>query len=401
MILRRNTDQPVAAGPALDLAAALAAVDGIAEAIAGKAATVDRSATLPRQSIAALREARLLSAAAPQEYGGHGLTTLELSEIAQRLGTLCGSTAMIWAMHQIQLACMTASAQREPRLAEYLTQAAREQHLIASVTSEDGIGGSLRTSRTAILPVSDGIRLTKRAPTVSYAEAADSFLVTARRTAEAAAGDQVLVLVLARQARMRPTGAWDTLGMRGTCSGPQELTAQVPAWQVLPQPFSEIAARWMVPLSHVLWSAVWCGIAEDALRRSARYTQARLQGSTAAPNPRLGLMYTDHCAMTNAIRQFATEYDRDPAAAGLNVRANALKMQVSTDAVRVAQLALEVCGMAGYSETGEFSVCRQLRDLLSAPLMISNDRLNQATSELVAFGDVLWAPRVTPVPGQR
>ena len=193
MILRRITDQPAAAGPALDLAAALAAVDGIAETSAGKAATVDRSATFPKQSIAVLREARLLSAAVPQEYGGHGLTTLELSEIAHRLGTLCGSTAMIWAMHQVQLACMTASAQREHRLAEYLTRAAREQHLIASVTSEDGIGGSLRTSRTAILPVSDGIRLTKRAPTVSYAEAADSFLVTARRDAEAAGGDQVLV----------------------------------------------------------------------------------------------------------------------------------------------------------------------------------------------------------------
>lgn len=100
-------------------------------------------------------------------------------------------------------------------------------------------------------------------------------------------------------------------------------------------------------------------------------------------------MYARHRTMVDSLRQFAAGYDRDPDAAGLNVRANALKMQVSTDVVRVAELALEVCGMAGYSETGEFSVCRQLRDLLSARLMISNDRLNQTTSELVAFGDVL------------
>ena len=389
MVITRKGGGRPAAGSALDLAAAFTAVDRAAGTIAEQAVKVDRSATFPEQSMAALREARLLSAGIPREYGGHGLTAPELAEIALRLGTLCGSTAMIWAMHQIQVACMTASAQREPRIAEYLTQAAREQHLIASVTSEEGIGGNLRTSRTAIQPVPGGFQLTKRAPTVSYAEAADSLLVTARRDGGAAAGDQVLVLVTARQARLKPTGGWDTLGMRGTCSGPQELTAHVPGWQVLPQPFSEIAARCMVPLSHVLWSAVWCGIAEDALRRSARYVRARLRGSSAAPNSRLGSMYARLSTMTDALRQFAAAYHRDPEAPGLNVRANAVKMQISTGAVAIAQLALEVCGMAGYSEVGEFSVCRQLRDLLSAPLMISNDRLNQATSELVAFGDVL------------
>lgn len=158
---------------------------------------------------------------------------------------------------------------------------------------------------------------------------------------------------------------------------------------MLPQPFSEIAARCMIPLSHLLWSAVWCGIAEDALRRSARYVRARLRGGVAAPNPRLGWMYARNRTMADAVRQFATGYDRDPDAANLNLHANALKLQISADAVRVAEVALEVCGMAGYSEIGEFSVSRHIRDLLSAPLMISNDRLNQATSELVAFGDVL------------
>lgn len=389
MITRRASGREIPAGPPLDLAAALAAVDDCAAMIAEQAYKVDRSATFPEQSMAALRDARLLSAGIAREHGGHGLSTRELTEIAQRLGTLCGSTAMIWAMHQIQIRCMAVSAQREPKIAEYLTQAAREQLLIGSVTSEEGIGGSLRTSRTALLPVADGFQFTKRAPTVSYGETADSLLVTARRTPEAAAGDQVLVLVTARQARLRPTGGWDTLGMRGTCSGAHELTAQVPAWQVLPQPFSEIATGCMVPLSHALWAAVWCGIAEDALRRSVRYVQARSRGGSAPANPRLGWMYARVATMTDAVRQFAESYDRDPAAVGLNIRANAVKMQISTDAVRVAEMALEVCGMAGYSETSDFSVCRQLRDLLSARLMIANDRLNEATSELVAFADVL------------
>jgi len=374
---------------ALSLEEALVAVDGARGLIAEQAAKADKAAAFPEHSIAALAEAGLMSAAVPRAYGGHGFIAPQLTELAMRLGRLCGSTAMIWAMHQIQLACMEASAERQPELAEYLSRAAREQLLIASVTSEEGVGGNLRASKAAAVRVPGGVEITKRAPTVSYAEAADSFLVTARRDPDAATGDQVLILVEAHQAKLRPTGPWDTLGMRGTCSGPQVITAVVPPWQVLAEPFGEIAARCMVPLSHVLWSAVWSGIAEDALHRSVRFVHAMLRNSVATPNPRVGWMHARSQMIKDSIRQFAADYGADPRGPGLNVRANALKMQVSIDAVRVAELALEVCGMAGYSEVGDFSVCRHLRDLYSARLMISNDRLNAVNSEILPFGDFL------------
>lgn len=196
----------------------------------------------------------------------------------------------------------------------------------------------------------------------------------------------MLVLVLARQASVRPYGGWDTLGMRGTRSCPHELTAIVQPWQVLAEPFGEIASSRMVPLSHLLWSAVWSGIAEDALGRSVRFARAKLRGSTSAPNQRIGWMHERSQLIKDSIRQFAADYAAQPGGRDLPVRANALKMGVSVDAVRIAEAALEVCGMAGYSEVGEFSVCRQLRDLYSARLMISNDRLNSVNSELLVFG---------------
>jgi acyl-CoA dehydrogenase len=370
----------------LSLADALATVDRARKIIVSEAGKADKAASFPGPSIAALREGGLMSAGVPRAYGGHGFDAPQLSELAMRLGTLCGSTAMIWAMHQIQIACLTTSATRQPEVAGYLRRAAREQLLIASMTSEEGTGGSLRTSKTAVREAADGFELTKRAPTVSYAEAADSFLVTARRAPDSAPGDQVLVLVEAGQARMQPTGVWDTLGMRGTCSGPQVLNAVVEPWQVLAEPFGEIASNSMVPLSHILWSAVWSGIAEDALGRSVRFVRAKLRNSTSPPNPRVGWMHSRHQMIKDSIRQFATDYAREPGAPGLPVRANALKMRVSIDAVKIAEGALEVCGMAGYSEAGDFSVCRQLRDLYSARLMISNDRLNDVNSELLAFG---------------
>jgi len=155
------------------------------------------------------------------------------------------------------------------------------------------------------------------------------------------------------------------------------------------EPFGEIASRCMVPLSHVLWSAVWSGIAEDSLHQAVRFIRATLRNSVATPNPRVGWMHARSQMMKDSIRQFAADYATGAAGRDLAVRANALKMQVSVDAVRIAELALEVCGMAGYSELGEFSVCRHLRDLYSARLMISNDRLNAVNSELLPFGDNL------------
>ncbi len=370
----------------LSLTEALAAVDRARAVIVGEAARADRAAAFPAASIAALQDAGLMSAGIPRAYGGHGFDAPRLSELAMRLGALCGSTAMIWAMHQIQLACLENSAGKQPEVAGYLRRAAREQLLIASMTSEEGTGGSLRISKTAVRPTAAGVEISKRATTVSYAEHADGFLVTARRGEDAGPGDQVLVLVQAHQAKMRPFGGWDTLGMRGTCSGPQELTAVVEPWQVLAEPFGEIASSRMVPLSHVLWSAVWSGIAEDALGRSVRFVRAKLRGSTSAPDQRIGWIHARSQLIKDSIRQFAADYAAQPGGCGLPVRANALKMRVSIDAVRIAEAALEVCGIAGYAEVGEFSVSRQLRDLYSARLMISNDRLTSVNSELLVFG---------------
>lgn len=188
---------------ALGLTEALAAVDRARTVIAGEAAKADVTAAFPAGSIAALRDGWLMSAGIPRAYGGHGFDARQLSELAMRLGALCGSTAMIWAMHQIQLACLENSATEQPEVADYLRQAAREQLLIASMTSEEGTGGSLRTSKTAVRPVAAGVEISKRASTVSYADHADGFLVTARRGQDAGAGDQVLVLVHASQAEMQ------------------------------------------------------------------------------------------------------------------------------------------------------------------------------------------------------
>ena len=63
-----------------------------------------------------------------------------------------------------------------------------------------------------------------------------------------------------------------------------------------------------------------------------------------------------------------------------------LKVQASELVVDTVMHAVRTCGLAGYRDDGEFSMGRFLRDALSAPIMINNDRIlaNAAASVLMA-----------------
>ena len=109
------------------------------DVLAVHAADVDRDARFPHEAIRALREAELLSAYVPEEYGGMGLDILQISKICEVLGQYCGSSAMIYAMHMIQVACVVHHAQQSEFFRKYLRQLVEEQRLMASATTEVGV----------------------------------------------------------------------------------------------------------------------------------------------------------------------------------------------------------------------------------------------------------------------
>jgi hypothetical protein len=78
---------------------------------------------------------------------------------------------------------------------EYLTQIVEQELLLASATTETGIGGDVRSSSCAIERDGERFRLEKDAPVISYGASADAVLVTARRTPDSPPNDQVLVVV--------------------------------------------------------------------------------------------------------------------------------------------------------------------------------------------------------------
>lgn len=362
---------------------------------APNADAVDRDARFPVEAIAALRDARALSALVPTTLGGGGASFETIAEACFELGRCCGASAMVFAMHQIQVACIVRHLQDAPWFEQYLTRVAAEQRLIASVTSEVGTGGDMGRSIAAVTERGSGsFMFEKQAPTVSYGAHADDLLATVRRSEDAEPGDQVLVLAHRDQSTLAPTGSWDPLGMRGTCSPGYVVRAVFPNEQVLPTPFSQIAAESMVPVSHVLWSHLWLGIATDAFGRAREFVREaakRSPGQPPASAHRLSQLLSDltplRAEVSAGLRDF-TEMSAEPGRPRLStmtaaLRFNNLKIAASEQAPRICQGALGICGIMGFKNDTPFSVGRHLRDSLSACLMIANERIHQTNASLL------------------
>lgn len=358
------------------------AAEAAAAVAARHAAAADAAARAPVEAIGALREVGLLAACAPAAWGGPGLDVRSMVAVARTLAAACGSTAMIWSMHQGQLACLCRHATGDT-LVGLAREAVARQWLIASVTSEATTGGDIRSSTAAVQArgTGDEAYLDKRATAVSYGDVADLYLITARSAADVAPNDQVLVAVPREQARLTRTSDWRPLGMRATTSAGYRIEADIHRGQVFAEPFGDIAASTMVPLTQTLWAAAWNGLCAEALRRAVRAARRNLAGRpTAAPPRALGearwrLAMLDALVDDMAGRTQSWLDGDTGAGVGFNVRVNALKVGASEMALEVAQLALTALGVGGYAEEGQSSVARIIRDLHSARIMIGNERL--------------------------
>ena len=224
----------------------------VAVVAAAWAGAVDRDSRFPQEAIDALKAQRLLGVMLPVDLGGEAASLAEIVDICYRLGQSCASTAMIYAMHQSCLACVFRHSEGSAWHLEFLRRVASGQLLLASSTTEGKAGGNVRSSAAPVERTASGIRLDRAASVVSYGAQADAIVTTARRNAAASGADQVLVTFLKEDYVLEKNGGWDPLGMRGTCSFGFALAATGCEEQILPDPYENIHAQSMVPVSHLV-----------------------------------------------------------------------------------------------------------------------------------------------------
>jgi len=373
-----------AAGPAAAAASLGERSAAVAAVAARHAAEVDSAPRFPAEAFAAVKAQQLLGILVPSNLGGEGASVQQVADVCYRLGQSCSSTAMIYAMHQVKVACLVRHGRASEAIERLLRRLCAEQLLLASSTTEGQRGGDVRSSEAAVEHRDGRIHLERRASVISYGSQADGVVTTARRAADADSSDQVLVAFLKDDYTLTRLQGWNTLGMRGTCSEGYTLKASGSPGQVLPEPYAEIHSRTMVPFAHLLWGSVWAGIAAGATARAQAFVRhaARQAGGQAPPGaPQLtqaqSKLRTLRGVLANSLRAYESRMD-DPKALGaldFQSQITLTKVEVSELAVATVLTALRVCGLSGYRCDSEFSVERQLRDVLSSPLMINNDRI--------------------------
>jgi acyl-CoA dehydrogenase len=390
-----------------DVAAEIARSDGHiaaadlndrAQAVAGVAAqtavAVDREARFPHEALAAARSQRLLGILVPNELGGEGANLSDVADVCYALGRACASTAMIYAMHQTKVALIVRHGRESPWHQRLLRRLCAEQLLLASSTTEGQGGGDVRRSIAPIQSESGHIALVRDATVISYGEHADGIVTTARRSPEAAPSDQVLAVFLKEDYSLERLVGWDTLGMRGTCSSGYRLRASGESAQILPEPYDTIHLRTMLPVAHLTWSGAWTGVAAGAverarlfIRNASRNSNGQLPPGAAHLTRANASLRTLRALVGSALARFEAAESNEATLESVEFQTamSLLKVNASELAIATVMSALQAGGLTGYRNDSEFSIGRHLRDVLSSPIMINNDRIlaNVATASML------------------
>jgi acyl-CoA dehydrogenase len=353
---------------------------------------VDRQGRFPLEAIEAMKAEKLLGIQIPADCSGEGRSTSEIAEICTIIAQACAASAMIFAMHQIKVSSLVSHGTEADWHRGFMRKVCDEQLLLGSATTEGGIGGNLRNSICAIEVEGDRCRLEKDATVISYGKHADAILITSRAHKDAPPTDQVMTVFLKDQYTLEQTHVWDTLGMRGTCSDGFLFKGEAPALQILPKPFAEIAAQSMLASSHLLWSALWYGIAVDAFTKAQTFIRAAARKAPGTQPPglvQLAEMSSELQVIRSNIQSGLASYEqalKDPdrlSSMGFAVAMNNVKIASSEMILPVINQAFRICGIMGYKNGTPFSLGRHLRDAHSAELMISNDRILGNTSTML------------------
>jgi alkylation response protein AidB-like acyl-CoA dehydrogenase len=357
---------------------------------------VDLNNRFPEESITALREIGLPGYFVPEEYSGYAGDFQTYWQLAAILGEGCASTALIWVMHCQQVLALAAHA---PEVySDVLSSVAKSGELMASVVSERNKGGDFFTAQAALIPDQEGFRMKRFAPIVSYGAQATFFLITVRTSEKSSPHDIQLVLATRQDGSITVEGEWHSMGMHGTQSIPMLFDVYVPPDRIMPAPFRRVALKSMVPVIHLGWAAVWFGVARGALCRFVQQLRSPQKAGRKNITSDLFLQRLSRLRMSldlleAFLKQTASQldqYDQDSASFttyesptyiiwinNLKIAASELTFSLIHDLVTLGGMQL------GYLQNDICGIERSFRDLRSAALMYSNDRLLETNGRLM------------------
>jgi alkylation response protein AidB-like acyl-CoA dehydrogenase len=330
---------------------------------AKRAAEADTNDRFVADNYQALKQAGLVEAGVPAEFGGGGADVRELAAMIRTLAHSCGSTALAFSMHTHQVA-IPAWRWRHQKIAAVeplLKRVANDRIILLSSGGSDWIGGS-----GDAVKVEGGYRITARKVFTSGAAAGDVLMTTAILKEEGQP-DMVIHFPMPMKApEVKVLDTWRTLGMRGTGSNDVLIEGLfVPDASVAVKrkagewhPLFQVIATTAFPLIYSAYLGVAESAREIALGLAARKRQTQHTLTLA------GRMDTALRAAQLGHRHMLDIVERNAPSADSVNEVMIGKALVAENAIRTVELALELAGGAGFYRAAGLERC--FRDIQGA-----------------------------------
>ena len=314
---------------------------------AQRAETVANEDQFVADNFASLKEAGLVEAGVPTEFGGGGASVDELAEMLRILAYHCPSTALAFSMHthQVAIPAWRWRVQKAAPVEPLLKRIAAERIFLLSSGGSDWIGGSGKAEK-----VDGGYRITARKVFASGSPTANLFMTTAILETEGEPPQVLHFGIPMNSPAVKVMDNWRTLGMRGTGSNDVMIDGHVvPEAAVAAKrkagewhPLFQIIATIAFPLIY----SVYLGVAESA--RDIAIATARKKKADNHVIQLAGRMDTELAGARLARESMLATVRLDAPSAETINQVMIGRQLVERHAIAAVELAMQLAGGAGF-----------------------------------------------------
>ena len=351
--------------------------DDLLARIHERATVHDQENTFPTDDLADLREAGYLAAFVPKEYGGAGLSLVEIAAEQTRLAKAAPGTALGINMHQIIVGLGRHLVRNGNDRGELILRDAAAGELFGFGISEPGNDLVLFGSITKATPDGEGGYSFEGTKVFTSLAPVWTRLLTFGRDDSGEDGPHSVFGIMHREdGGFTIKDDWDTLGMRATQSNTTILEgAHVPADRILtrcePGPSKDPVVFGIFSNFEILLGATYQGVGERAVEVAAEHVKTRksVKNQTVYSNdPDIRWRIAEAALAMNAVGPQIRELARD-IDAGVDrgpiwmPQLSAAKNASAEATLRAVEQAIRACGGSSYYNRHELS--RLYRDALA------------------------------------
>lgn len=351
--------------------------DDLLARIHERATVHDQENTFPTDDLADLREAGYLAAFVPKEYGGAGLTLVEIAAEQTRLAKAAPGTALGINMHHIIVGLGRHLVRNGNDRGELILRDAAAGELFGFGISEPGNDLVLFGSITKATPDGEGGYSFEGTKVFTSLAPVWTRLLTFGRDDSGEDGPHSVFGIMHREdGGFTIKDDWDTLGMRATQSNTTILEgAHVPADRILtrcePGPSKDPVVFGIFSNFEILLGATYQGVGERAVEVAAEHVKTRksVKNQTVYANdPDIRWRIAEAALAMNAVGPQIRELARD-IDAGVDrgpiwmPQLSAAKNASAEATLRAVEQAIRACGGSSYYNRHELS--RLYRDALA------------------------------------